>query len=159
MSSVDDIEQFLYANIPLSTAIGLKIKQATSDSVELYAPLEPNMNDKRTAFSGSIASTLFLSGWVLTRLLVQAGGMNLSDYDVVIANSDIKFQAPITGDFRAVTTPAMQKDAAATFQQRLATTGKSKLEIQGTAFSEDRTCCLFTGVYVAFRKPITSQKL
>ena len=50
-------------DIPLTRAMGLRVESLGEGGIRMNAPLEPNVNDKGTAFGGSLAAILTLAGW------------------------------------------------------------------------------------------------
>ena len=52
---VVEVEQYLHRHIPLSAAMGIRVRLATPHRVELWAPLAPNINHQSTVFGGSAA--------------------------------------------------------------------------------------------------------
>src|SRR6185312_7839954 len=50
------LERYLHEQIPLSAAMGLRARVATSECVQLVAPLGPNVNHNDTIFGGSAAA-------------------------------------------------------------------------------------------------------
>ncbi len=73
-----------------------EINRLSLDAILVSAPLPPNVNIHGTGFAGSIYSLAVLTGWALcTHILEQ---LEL-DADLVVAKADIRYRAPVTGDF------------------------------------------------------------
>src|SRR3546814_2938864 len=68
------------------------------DALALEAPLALHVNDKGCAFGGSLVSLLTLASWGLVNLHVQAAGL---DADVFVADSEVRYLAPLFADLRA----------------------------------------------------------
>lgn len=92
------LERTLTRDIPLGGAMDLSVARLDGDGVELLLPLEPNINDKGTAFGGSLSSAMILAGWALARLLIRRAGLRA---DLVIGRCETRFLAPVAGPFRA----------------------------------------------------------
>lgn len=71
-----------------------------AESIEISAPLAPNINIHGTAFAGSIYSLAILAGWALATHLVEEAG---ADADVVVAKAKIAYRTPIADRVRCVT--------------------------------------------------------
>src|SRR5215470_12459711 len=93
------MERYLHANIPLSAAMGVRVKVATPDEVLLAAPLAPNINHHQTVFGGSGAVLATLAAWTLLHLRVQHDRLAAQ---LVIQRSSMEYDRPIEGDFEAL---------------------------------------------------------
>lgn len=88
----------LTRQIPLGSAMRLSIERLDPAGVLLAAPLEPNINDKGTAFGGALVSMMILAGWSLPRLLLRRARC---DADLVIGRCEVRFLKPVRGPVRA----------------------------------------------------------
>lgn len=68
------VEHYLHEHIPITRAMGLKVTAYDGDSVRLWAPLEPNLNHRNTAFGGSLSTLGILAGWSLLHVKMQEAG-------------------------------------------------------------------------------------
>ncbi|MFZ0499651.1 MAG: YiiD C-terminal domain-containing protein [Steroidobacteraceae bacterium] len=93
------LERYLHEQIPLSAAMGARVRMATPEQVQLAAPLAPNLNHNETAFGGSVAALATLSAWSLLHLRLARAGLQARP---VIQRSTMEFEQPIPGDFDAV---------------------------------------------------------
>ena len=91
-------EQQLLADIPLARAMQLRLADWNEDRLRLSAPLAPNINDKGCAFGGSLGSLMTLAAWGVVTLKLQAAGLAA---DVFVADSDVRFLAPLFADLHA----------------------------------------------------------
>lgn len=91
------LEAQILEHIPLARAMQLKVPRYTGDTIEMTAPLAPNINDKGCAFGGSMASLLTLAGWGLIELGLRAEGF---DCDVYIGDSQLRYHAPVWSELR-----------------------------------------------------------
>jgi thioesterase domain-containing protein len=92
------LERSLHERIPLSRALGLRVRVALPDRVELEAPLAPNVNHSGTVFGGSASAVAVLAAWSLVEVRLLDAGVGGR---IVIRRSEMDFQRPIVGDFRA----------------------------------------------------------
>jgi thioesterase domain-containing protein len=93
-----EVESYLHSNIPLSAAMGVRVKVATPERVLLFAPLGPNINHHRTVFGGSGVVLATLSAWTLLHLRLTQERI---DAQLVIQRSAMEYERPIAGDFEA----------------------------------------------------------
>ena len=86
MLTVENFNQFIHREIPLTDAIGIELRHWNSSELVLTAPLTGNTNDKQTAFAGSLATLATLSGWAMTQLVAQQSGQLVTS---VVAASEL----------------------------------------------------------------------
>lgn len=92
------LQQTWHQTIPLSAFMQLSIAEFNGSRLSCQAPLAPNKNLHHTMFAGSIYSLLTLTGWGMVWLQLQALGLT---GDIVLADADIRYLAPVKGDARA----------------------------------------------------------
>lgn len=94
-----DVERYLHDNIPLSVAMGVRVRAATPERMELAAPLAPNLNHHETLFGGSASAVAILSAWALVHARLQRSNVAAN---LVIQRSTVSYEEPVRGDFTAV---------------------------------------------------------
>ncbi len=129
--------------IPLTGHLGLAITAYDGHCLRMDAPLAPNLNDKGTAFAGSIASLATFAGWALITLLVEE---RLGLAEVAVYRSEISYRRPIDGDFYALCRMP-EETGLATFWQTLKQTGKGRLELAVIVSQGDEERVRFKGAY------------
>ena len=77
-----DVNAYLARHVPITQAMGIRLRSFDAAGVTMTAPLKPNINDKGIAFGGTLASILALSGWALADLVLREAG---EAADVLIA--------------------------------------------------------------------------
>jgi len=95
---IKELQKILHSEIPLTNAIGIEVGEYTGLALTLHAPLENNINHKRTAFGGSLYSVAVLSGWGLIYLLLKKHNI---EGRIVIEESNTKFLKPVVSDITA----------------------------------------------------------
>lgn len=90
--------QATLAAMPPVAAMGIRISGYENGVLRMQAPLATNINDKGNAFGGSLASVMTLSGWALVSLRMALAG---HDAEVYVADSSIRYRAPVYGDLLA----------------------------------------------------------
>ena len=92
------LEKYLHDHIPLSRAMAVNVLAADFYSVQLAAPLAPNINHRETVFGGSASAVAILAAWTLLHVrLTQAGIASR----VVIQSNTMDYLQPIVNDFVA----------------------------------------------------------
>ena len=93
------LERYLHEQIPLSAAMGVRVRMATLERVQLAAPLAPNLNHNETVFGGSAVALATLACWTLLHLRVASAGLRAR---LVIQRSSMEYERPVPGEFDAV---------------------------------------------------------
>ena len=142
-----EIEQYLHRHIPLTSAMGVRVKMATPDRVELAVPLAPNINHHETAFGGSAAALATLSAWTLVHM-----GLRYANVDAatVIQRNVMNYEEPIHGDFSAVCT-LIDEAAWQRFLKTLERRGRGRVTMNAYLLFEGRKVASFEGDFVATR--------
>jgi thioesterase domain-containing protein len=145
--SASELERYLREHIPLSLAMGVRVREATRERVALAAPLAPNINHRDTVFGGSAAAVAMLACWTLlhVRLEIQRSSARL-----VIQRSEMRYERPIPGDF-AAHCEFREESAWARFHHMLSRRGRARIELSATVTDGARECAFFRGEFVAVR--------
>ncbi len=109
------MEKFLHERIPLTRAMGMRVRPDTAYRFAVEAPVSLNHNHLQTAFGGSINAVATLAGYGFLWLELRETA------HVVIADSSIRFLRPINETIRAVClqpSEAVWREFHATFQQK-----------------------------------------
>lgn len=120
-----ELERYLHLHIPISAAMGVQVVTASRDLVRLTAPLEPNINHRRTVFGGSAAAVGILAGWALLHVRLGHGG---TVSRIVIQRGTIDYDLPIEGDFDAVAV-APDPDLWDRFTRTLTRRGRGRIDL------------------------------
>ena len=88
-----------YLAMPPVAAMQPDIRGYDGERLHLNAPLPLHVNDKGCAFGGSLVSLMTLAGWGLVTLQVRRAGF---DADVFVADSDVRYLAPLFADIDAI---------------------------------------------------------
>jgi thioesterase domain-containing protein len=143
------LEVYLHAHIPLSRAMGVRVVEASAARVRLAAPLAPNLNHRRTAFGGSIASLATLAGWGWLHVQL---AHHRPPVRLVVQKSALEYLEAIDDDFEAVCeAPAAEQRER--FERMLAQKGRSRLELAVAVLAHGRTCATLAGTFAAAVAP------
>lgn len=103
---LQDLQATLDAMPPVA-AMGVRISGYDNGALRLTAPAAANVNDKGNAFGGSLASVMTLAGWGLVSLRLSLAGHEAGVY---VADSNIRYRAPVYGDLNASACAAPGED-------------------------------------------------
>lgn len=103
------IEALLHAMPPVA-ALQPRLAELDDGKCNLHAPLAANINDKGCAFGGSLVSLMTLAGWGLVTAWLERRGIKA---EVYVADSQVKYRAPLYDDLDARAVFAELPDADA----------------------------------------------
>lgn len=142
-----EVEQYLHRHIPLTVAMGVRVRVATPGRVELAAPLAPNINHHSTVFGGSASALATLSAWALVHVGLRHANVEAT---LVIQRNVMSYEEPIHGDFSAVCT--LGDDAAwQRFLRTLERRGRARIAMNAHLMFEGRQVASFEGDFVALK--------
>ena len=139
------MEAYLHSNIPLSAAMGVRVKIATPERVLLFAPLGPNINHHQTVFGGSGVVLATLSAWTLLHVRLVHERVRAQ---LVIQRSSMEYKRPITGDFEAAC--GFEDDSAwQRFLTMLNRRGRARMTLNAQLLHDANEMGAFVGDFVA----------
>jgi thioesterase domain-containing protein len=141
------LEQLLYRQIPLSRAMQIAVRELSEDSVRLWAPLAPNLNQNATVFGGSATAVAILAAWSLLHLRLQR---QFPAVAIVIQRQSMRYNLPIRGGFEACARLREPSDWGH-FLRLLERRGKARIAITSTLEYGGAEAGHFSGDFVAFR--------
>lgn len=138
------LQEILHTEIIATKVLEFEILDLNDEFLSLKAPIKTNINDKKTAFGGSVSALCMISGWSLCWLVAKEIGV---DADIVIYKSEIDFKLPLKKDF---TTKVFfpPKEKIEKLKQNLQKRKKSSLELEITIKEDEKTAVNFYGKYV-----------
>ncbi len=149
---IDAFQHKILEQIPLTRAMGFERIDYDGRDLAFELSLEPNHNDKGTAFAGALSAAANLCGWgAITLLLEAVTQANSKPYDVVIRDSRLEYMLPVTQDFR-VQARLPESDQVDAFVERLKERGKARLDLTVEVVERGKPCFRFSGSYVALEK-------
>ncbi|MGN6369567.1 MAG: YiiD C-terminal domain-containing protein [Phycisphaerae bacterium] len=143
-----EITALLHQELPLTRAMGVQLSAWDGATVQLTAPLEPNVNHTATAFGGSIASLAILAGYTALFLLLRDRAIPAH---LLIQKTAIDFLRPINSSLTATATlpPPTELDPfLLTLQQKR----RGRITVESRILSEDTLAATHAGLYVAIRQ-------
>ena len=137
----------LLASIVPAHALGIVLSGWNGHCIELTAPLDPNLNDKGTAFAGSIDSMLDLAGWGALTLALQDAGI---EADVMLVKSQTEYRAAVRSEMTA--SAGVFRDDIARISMELMTNGKSIIGLRCSLSAGGIECAAMEAQYVIMMK-------
>jgi thioesterase domain-containing protein len=142
-----EIQHYLHKHIPLTVAMGVRVKIAMPGRVELAAPLAPNINHHDTVFGGSASALATLSAWTLVHVGLRQANVEAV---IVIQRNVMSYEEPIHGDFSAVCT-LIDDSAWQRFLKTLERRGRGRITMNAHLLFDGRQVASFEGDFVALK--------
>ena len=140
----EELDDFLRTHLPLARAAGVKVERYTGDKLIASAPLDKNINDKGTAFGGSLYNICVIAAWGMTHLKSLEMGLK---GDIVVAKGEINYLRPLTSQLMA-TAIAPTPELIARAKQGFVDRGKAIFSIKVEILDqENQPCVEFEGKY------------
>lgn len=143
---IDKLQQKLHNEIPLTKIMGLELKSFDESKLVTTMPLNININDKGTAFGGSLSTMTIISSWSLCYLLIEELGYNTNS--IVIINNTTSFRKPVIKNSIICNTLMPSKEELEILKEKLKTKKSSSLKIKSYIIEEDEKCVEFEGYFV-----------
>jgi thioesterase domain-containing protein len=147
MNPVEDLQQVLHHDIPLTRDMGLEVLAWDEHCLRLGLPLAPNVNHKSTMFGGSLYCGAVLAGWGWLHLRLREAGVESGH--IVIQEGQISYPVPVSGDGIAICDApdaVVWQRFISTYQRR----GRARITLQTriTNAGSDTAAVQFSGQYV-----------
>ena len=139
----------LNQSIPLTRAMQLEVCAWSDQGLTLMAPLAPNINDKGSAFGGSLSALLTLAGWGLLWLRTKEASIPC---DLVIHRAEIRYVRPVTGPIQ-VQCPQPGDAEWLLFFDQFESRGKARIRLRPVVLdSTGREAVTFQSEFVALKR-------
>lgn len=137
------LDTFIAKYLPTAQHMQISVEHYDGSSLRLHAPLAPSINDKLTAFGGSLYVMAVMACWGMVY-------MRCVDYDldpdIVVAEASIEYLKPVTGDIVASSMVAEEKNWG-TFFDRFEERGKAKIDLSSEIRVNGELAVRFKGLY------------
>lgn len=126
-----ELEAIIHHLIPISVAMGVRVKTFDGSLLELTAPLQPNINHQSSAFGGSLTAISALTGWGMVQL--QLGRLQQIG-NTVVSHSEATFLKPVRSELLCRST---LPDSMDEFERDLSSTGRAELFLMTEVVTEE----------------------
>ncbi len=149
MEAALDVLRRYTRELPPVAAIQAQVAAYDGHRLVLTAPLSANVNDKGSAFGGSMTSLMTYAGWGLVTLQLHQAAMSA---DVFVADSSVRYLKPLYADLHAEAELAPDQSWP-TFLQTLAQRGRARIHLRARILLPDgQVMADLAGRYVAIAK-------
>ena len=137
-------------DIPLLTAMHLSFVTFDDLMLTMEAPLEPNINNKGTAFGGSIASICLFGGWAVSTLAFMDN--DIHNTEIVVFKNELTFERPARGHLTVQAYIKPDDFEACLARLRAGDPDRIRLDIHVDLFHDGQRCASMLGLYVVWLK-------
>ena len=142
---LEELQKKLHNEIPLTKLMNINIKEYNEKELITTAPLNININDKGTAFGGSLSTMTIISSWSLCWLISKELGFDSNN--IVIIKNETSFRKPVTKDIICYTKKPSLNEIEI-LKQKLETKKSASIKINSIIIENNETCVEFQGYYV-----------
>ncbi|MFX4266928.1 thioesterase domain-containing protein [Aliarcobacter butzleri] len=139
------LENKLHNEIPLTKFMDLKITKYDEKELMTIAPLNKNINDKGTAFGGSLATLTIISGWSICWLISKE--LEINSENIVVIKNEHSYRKPVTKEL-ICHTKRPTKDEIENLKNKLLLKKSASIKISSQIIEDGEVCVDFTGYYV-----------
>ncbi|ABV67695.1 thioesterase/acetyltransferase, putative [Aliarcobacter butzleri RM4018] len=139
------LENKLHNEIPLTKFMDLKITKYDEKELITIAPLNKNINDKGTAFGGSLATLTIISGWSICCLISKE--LEINSENIVVIKNEHSYRKPVTKEL-ICHTKRPTKDEIENLKNKLLLKKSASIKISSQIIEDGEVCVDFTGYYV-----------
>lgn len=148
-----DLERFeaeCRRDIPLLTAMELSLSGYDDLVLTMEAPLAPNINNKGTAFGGSLASIGLFGGWAVATLAFMDHG--IANTEIVVFKNEVTFERPARGHLLVKVTLDRNGFAGCLDKLRAGSDERLRFNVGVEIFHDGERCAAMNGLYVVWLK-------
>ena len=152
----EKLKKFFIDHLPITQFMGLDVESYDGDTLILTAPLEPNINDKQTAFGGSLYNTAVMACWGMIYLKTQEKNIACNQ---VVTEGSMKYIAPVDGRIRAICHAPSEEELTSLFDH-FERKGKARISLEAAIYNDtfvkeidpkSKPAVKFSGQYVILK--------
>lgn len=141
---IEEIQNKIHTQIPMTKLMQLELKNIDNSMLISSAPLNINVNDKGTAFGGSLSTIAIISSWCMAYYLSKK--LNIGESNIVIVNNETKFLRPVTKDIICNTFIPKEEEIKA-LASKLELKDSGTIKIYAQIIEDEKICVDFKGTY------------
>jgi len=119
-------------------------------TLTMEAPLAPNINNKGTAFGGSIASICLFGGWAVSTLAFTDN--EIHNTEIVVYRNEMTFERPARGHLVIKAYIKPEDFDACLARLKANDPSRIRMDIYVDLFHDDKRCAAMKGLYVVWLK-------
>jgi thioesterase domain-containing protein len=137
------LTEFMDEHLPIADKIGIEVESYDGHTLKLRAPLAPSINDKQTAFGGSMYCLCVMNCWGMVYLKCLENGIVPN---IVIGKAEIEYKLPVAQDFIS-TCDNVDDSAWDAFFAMFKLKGRAKIRMESHIEIDGKPAVIFAGQY------------
>ncbi|MCR8923372.1 thioesterase domain-containing protein [Dasania sp. GY-MA-18] len=137
------LSDFLNQHMEMAQHMDMKVQHYNGDCLALSIALKPSLNDKLTAWGGSLYGLCVMAGWGMYYLKCREQGINPN---IVVSHGEIDYLAPVADELIVALCHGQAIDWSSVFA-RVRSHGKATVALTATVNSAGSTAVTFKGRY------------
>lgn len=138
------LDHFFAQHLPITHYLKMRCHHYDGDTFSLAIDLAPSLNDKLTAFGGSLYCACVMNGWGMIYLQCRQRGINPN---MVVTRAEIDYRAPVDDDPVIARCESPQPALWDHFTARVERRGKARCSVTSTIACRGTEAVRFTGHY------------
>ena len=138
------LDEFFNQHLPITKYLNMRCHEYTGDSFSLAIDLKPSINDKLTAFGGSLYCVSVMNCWGMVYLQGRQRGINPN---MVVAHAEIDYLAPVSDEVIIATCHAPDDADWEGFFDSFYNRGKARAKVSSTIMCNGKEAVRFNGQY------------
>ena len=138
------LDEFFAEHLPITRYLNMRLHEYTGDSFSLAIDLQPSLNDKLTAFGGSLFCVSVMNCWGMVYLQGRQRGINPN---MVVSHAEIDYLAPVDDAVIIATCHAPDDADWGSFFASFHSRGKARAKVSSTIMCNGREAVRFNGQY------------
>ncbi|WP_019530016.1 YiiD C-terminal domain-containing protein [Dasania marina] len=137
------LTDFLAQHMEVAEYLGMQVQRYDGDTLDLSIDLQPSLNDKLTAWGGSLYGLCVMAGWGMFYLKCREQGLNPN---IVVSHGEIDYVAPVADELIVAHCSSLAVDWPAVFA-RVHSKGKATVSLSANIACGGQTAVTFIGRY------------
>lgn len=139
------LQKKIHNEIPMTKLMQVKIDEYKNNNLTTSIPLDININDKGTAFGGSLSTLTTISSWCMCWLISKELGIDSKN--IVVIKNETSFLLPVKKDITCYTKKPSQNDILI-LKEKIDKKGSASIKVESKIVEEGNVCVEFSGIYV-----------
>jgi thioesterase domain-containing protein len=137
------LTDFFAESLPVTDYLGMRVHEYDSHAFSLSIDLQPSINDKLTAFGGSLYNVCVMNCWGMVYLQARERGINPN---IVVSKGEIEYLRPVKDELIVANCFSADVDWDA-YYRSVGTESNPKVRLSSVVMSNGREAVRFNGEY------------
>jgi thioesterase domain-containing protein len=138
------LTDFFAQHLPVTDYLGMRVEAYDGDKFSLAIDLAPSINDKMTAFGGSLFSVCVMNCWGMCYLQARERGINPN---MVVSHGEIDYLAPVNDEVIIASCEQPEGINWDDFFESFKEKGRARAKLTSTIICNGKEAVRFSGQY------------